>query len=661
MTHRKALPAALGLALLAGGAAAQALASPLEPPKSRYAIEASIRLEDGRLSGRETIRFVNPGSRPMTRIALDWAVSPARTILVMAGDRRLEPLNPEGKTRLSSPLVYDLPAPLPPKGELALSIEFSSSDLLRGDGREFKLTRWFPRLWWEGRAVHDAFEVRIAAPPGYALAAGGRLDPRKNAYIVESAPAFGVYLGRGMAVEEAEADGVLVRALFTAAGADCARLCLATAADAVRFYRKMHGFYPFPSLTIVPGGSEPWGGYPLAAGIVVIHGQEKMASRNADFWQWITAHEVGHQYWGEHVLDADEPAWLWIGLGIYADREYSRARGLSAERHPGFFAQFLSGVEKRFDTTLDIPPAEEARIDWDRNNIVVHGKGFSVVSALDGVLGRETFLRAYARALKEYGGRRMGWRDFLRLAEEESGLDLGWFARAWVRSSAYPCYKVTAQTSRPRGDGSGLTDVEVRITSLGTMRMPVPVRIELQDGTSRKAVTDRLSDMTVLRFETRSPLRAVVLDPDRAFALRPEPIPMDAAELRSAVLFDLPATGAGDRALRLFEIARAQTSGDRNVWFRLGLALFDGGDYPQAYQSFAALAESSPEPLERFAAQAWMGMLKDLTDEREAALGHYREALRYDTGRTMRHDQYGILIDKAWIEQRLASPFRWAK
>ncbi|NTW36796.1 MAG: DUF4388 domain-containing protein [Syntrophobacteraceae bacterium] len=58
-------------------------------------------------------------------------------------------------------------------------------------------------------------------------------------------------------------------------------------------------------------------------------------------------------------------------------------------------------------------------------------------------------------------------------------------------------------------------------------------------------------------------------------------------------------------------------------------------------------------------AQAWMGMLKDLAGEREAALGHYREALRYDTGLTMRHDQYGILIDTAWIEQRLAAPFRW--
>ncbi len=656
MALRKAFQAALAIALLAGNAAAQDSQVPPDPPKSRYAIEASISPEDGRLSGRETIRFVNPGPRPMTRIALDWAVSPARTIQVTVDGRRLEPLDPEGKARLVSPLVFELPAPIPAKGELTLSVEFSAADLLRGDGREYKLTRWFPRLWWNGLAVHDAFEVRIAAPPGYALAAGGRFDPRQGAFVVESAPAFGVYLGRGMAVEEADADGVLVRALFTPAGADCARLCLATATDAVRFYKKMHGFYPFPSLTVVPGGSEPWGGYPLAAGIVVIHGQEKMASRNADFWQWITAHEVGHQYWGEHVLDADEPAWLWIGLGIFADREYSRSRGLSAERHPGFFAQFLAGLEKRFDTTLDIPPAEEARIDWDRNNIVVHGKGFSVVSALDGVLGREAFLRAYARAQREYGGRRMGWRDFLRLAEEESGLDLGWFSQAWVRSSTYPCYKVTAQDSVPRGSGFA---VEVRIASLGTMRMPVPVRIELQDGSSRTAVTDRLSDLTVLRFETRSPLRAVILDPERAFALRPEPIPMGAAELKSAVLFDLPSTGAGERAVRLFEIARGLKSPDRNVWFRLGLALFDGAYYPQAYQSFAALAEASPEPLERFAAQAWMGMLKDLAGEREAALGHYREALRYDTGLTMRHDQYGILIDKAWIEQRLAAPFRW--
>ncbi|MCX6560424.1 MAG: hypothetical protein NTZ26_07900 [Candidatus Aminicenantes bacterium] len=658
MTLRDAGLAALFFACLVGGAAGEALRVPADPPKSRYKIEAAISPENGTVSGSETVRLVNPGLLPMTRIALDWTVSKTRSVEVRVGGRRLEPLNPVGRERLAAPLLFDLPAPLAPKAELILQIDFSASDLLRGDGREYKLTGWHPRLWWNGMAGHDAFEVKVAAPPGYALAASGRLDQGTGTYKTDAAATFGLYLGRGMKAEEIAADGVLIRALFTEAGADCARLCLATAADTVRFYKKWLGFYPFPSLTVIPGGSDPWGGYPFATGIVVIHGQEKMASRNADFWQWITSHEVGHQYWGEYVLDADDPAWLWIGLGIFADREYTRAKGLSPDRHPGFFAQFLIGMEKRLDTTLDIPPAQETLIDWDRNKTVVEGKGFSVVSALDGVLGRETFHRVYARALREYGGRRLGWRDFRRLAEEESGLDLGWFFLAWVRSNTYPSYKITAQTCRP--EGAGFVS-EIRILSQGTMQMPVPVRAEFEDGTARTATTDRLSDLTVLRFESRSPLKTVALDPDRAFALRQDPIPMDAEELQSAVLFELPSTGAGEKALRLYEIARAQKIPDRNVWFRLGLVLFDGGYWPEAFQSFSTLAETTPETLERFAARAWMGMLKDLLGERDEALGHYREALRYDTGQTMRHDQFGILINKAWIEERLTAPFRWEK
>ena len=658
MALRDAGLAAILFASLAAGAAGDPFRVPPDPPKSRYKIEATLDLETGTVSGSETIRLVNPGPLPMTRVALDWTVSRTRTVEAWAGSRRLEPVNPAGLDRRPAPLLFELPAPLAPKAELTLRVVFSASDLLRGDGREYKLSGWHPRLWWNGLAVHDAFEVKVDTPPGYALAASGRLDPKTGFYKTEGAAAFGLYLGRGMKSEEAEADGVLIRALFTDAGADCARLCLATAADAVRFYKKWLGFYPFPSLTVVPGGPDPWGGYPLASGIVVVHGQEKMASRNADFWQWITSHEVGHQYWGEYVLDADEPAWLWIGLGLFADREYSRAGGLSADRHSGFFAQFLAGVEKRFDTTLDIPPALKARLDWDRNKTIVEGKGFSVVSALNGVLGREVFLRVYTRALREYGGRRLGWRDFRRLAEAESGLDLGWFFLAWVRSNTYPCYKITAQTCRPEGNGFAS---EIRILSLGTMRMPIPVRAEFEDGSTRMDATDRLAGLTVIQMTSRSPLKTVVLDPDRAFALRAEPIPPDAAELKAAVLFDLPDTGAGDKAFRLYELARDKKLTDRDVWFRLGLVLFDGGYWPEAFQSFASLAAASPETLERFAAQAWMGMLKDLLGEREAALGHYREALRYDTGQTMRHDLFGILINKAWIEERLTAPFRWGK
>lgn len=35
--------------------------------------------------------------------------------------------------------------------------------------------------------------------------------------------------------------------------------------------------------------------------------------------------------------------------------------------------------------------------------------------------------------------------------------------------------------------------------------------------------------------------------------------------------------------------------------------------------------------------------------------------LMHDTGETMRHDQYGLQINRAWVEERLKTPFQWGK
>lgn len=91
---------------------------------------------------------------------------------------------------------------------------------------------------------------------------------------------------------------VQITALFTEAASECARLCLETAADVVKFYTGWLGFYPNRFLYIIPGAAEPMGGYPFSSGIVFIHGREKMDEKPLDHWQWITAHEIGHQYWG---------------------------------------------------------------------------------------------------------------------------------------------------------------------------------------------------------------------------------------------------------------------------------------------------------------------------------------------------------------------------
>lgn len=51
-------------------------------------------------------------------------------------------------------------------------------------------------------------------------------------------------------------------------------------------------------------------------------------------------------------MEKDSPGWLWIALGIYADREYVRSRNLSLEKHKGLISNYIKAVREGLDTTV---------------------------------------------------------------------------------------------------------------------------------------------------------------------------------------------------------------------------------------------------------------------------------------------------------------------
>lgn len=631
--------------------------APSDPPKAHYKIDARIDLPNKIVEGKGTITFRNKTSTPIHVVAFDWSISPIRSMEVSVKGESLNLLNTKKSPLVSSPLLYELPKPLKSRSKIELDIAFSRGGILKSDAPEIKLTSWCPRLWWGGLPTHDVFEVKIDIPPGYALAASGRFNKKTGYYVNNGVATFGIYLGKDMKTESREVKDILITSLFTDGRAECARLCLDTAADVVKFYRDWLGFYPFKFLYIIPGAPRPMGGYPFASGIVVIHGQEKFSDKPLLHWKWITAHEIGHQYWGEYVMDDDIPSWLWIGMGIYADREYTIFRNLGMDKHIGLMNRYLFGIRKRLNTTIDIPPEQFKKIKFDHNNIVKHGKGFSVISALECVLGKETFERIYKRCLKDYGGKRLGYKEFWRVCEAERGQSLKWFFDQWVRSNKYLSYQITSQESIQEKDIYVST---IKVECLGSMQMPVPVKAIFEDGSSEIKYTSRLSKINNLIFESPSKLKEVILDPDKKLAMIKTPLSMTAEEL-SELISELPWEGAGESALEAFKRAKSVKLDNAYPWFKLGLTLFDGGYYRESFDAFKKAIELNLPNLRHFVSLVWMGHLQDLLGNREEALKYYREALKHDTGGTMRHDQWGMQINRQWVEERLKTPFKWGK
>jgi tetratricopeptide (TPR) repeat protein len=634
---------------------------PVDPPEARYVIEAACRLEEEKVvvEGKEGITFQNPSGNPLSVVAFEWADSPEFSLEVRAGDAEALTLQESE----DSVYYFHLPEPLAGKASMTLNVRYTMAINAREDGR-ISLQFWHPRLWWGGLPTKSSFRVKMDIPDGYKMASSGRLNP-ETGYLENDCVTsrFGFWLAKDVSVEEREADGILIRALSTEEGRECALLCLETAVDVIRFYKQILGVYPHKSLTIIPGGSGPWGGYPFASALVVIHGQEVFEKAPGLHWKWITAHEVGHQYWGEYVMSADERAhytesWLMIGMGIFTDRMWVEARGLPDDKHLSFFNRFLSGLKEHYDITADAPQSLKAQQAYDRNNILIHGKGYSIVSALRSALGDEVFKSAFRRSIREYAGRRLGWRDFQRIAEEESGENLRWFFDQWVRSPRYLCYRITSSESRQQG-GEYLTKIVVE--RLGeSIAMPVEVLAAFEDGSEQTARTNRLLRINTLIFHSGAALKEAVLDPNRLLAMLAEPLPVLPAELPAK----MRALGYSDdfvRGLELYKLALEADVKDRSIWFKLGMVIFEGGYLDESFTCFDKMLELEPEGRYAFFAKTWMGNIRDAQGRREEAVGFYNEALRLFAGDSTSHDQFGIESSDTWIRARLKGPYDWSK
>jgi hypothetical protein len=85
------------------------------------------------------------------------------------------------------------------------------------------------------------------------------------------------------------------------------------------------------------------------------------------------------------------------------------------------------------------------------------------------------------------------------------------------------------------------------------------------------------------------------------------------------------------------------------------LLLFINGSTPSdesGYQAAIDHGYNAPH-----AAMTWAGHVCDLQGRRPVAVDWYRKALAAYNGVPVRQDQYGIVLDRAWIEARITEPF----
>jgi tetratricopeptide (TPR) repeat protein len=117
--------------------------------------------------------------------------------------------------------------------------------------------------------------------------------------------------------------------------------------------------------------------------------------------------------------------------------------------------------------------------------------------------------------------------------------------------------------------------------------------------------------------------------------------------------------GEQNKAIECFRRAKEDILNEADLWFTLGIKLFANASRKEALYSFSQATD--PNFIVHFVSMVWIGHINDLFNNREVALEWYKKALEEFPGFPVQHDNWGIIIDKKWVEERLKTPFKGIK
>jgi hypothetical protein len=398
------------------------------------------------------------------------------------------------------------------------------------DGSLFEIAQWYPRLavyddvrGWnhepyigagEFYLEYGAFEVAITVPAEYVVAATGVLrnpeltltaaqrsrlaraarsaepvavigaeeagDPGKTRparsgtltwrFTADSVRDFAFAAAPDFRWDASGYDGILIHTYYRPSAPEWEE-ANRMVREGVRHYSQRWLRYPYPHISSIEGPIEGME-YPM------ITFDPRAPSREER--QWVLAHELGHQ-WVPMVVGSNERLYPWMdeGFNTYIDLANAAAYfkgtayGDSIEVHPLHLYPGHAGPGT--EQPLMDRPVEQHDLFWTG-----YQKPALMMRTLrEEVLGPERFDRAFREYLHTWAFHHPTPADFFRLMRDASGMDLDWFWRDWIYTTAR-----LDQAVDSLGESEGRQ--KVWLSNRGSMTMPVELELTYADGASER-------------------------------------------------------------------------------------------------------------------------------------------------------------------------------
>ena len=222
----------------------------------------------------------------------------------------------------------------------------------------------------------------------------------------------------------------------------------------------------------------------------------------------LAQHEFAHEWFANQLTNkSPNDMWLHEGLGSYMQPLFQQWRDGEAAYLATIVGQ-RAGVQSKSPVVPAEPISLTHYLDKDAGwGGDIYAKGSQVAHTLRWLIGDEAFFRSIRRLVYGRVDPRPGnfvpqfadTGDFQRIAEEESGRDLGWFFDAYLRQAALP--KLIE-----RRDG---TKLSLRWQTDGGTGFPMPVEIRVGDRVIVASMEDRSETLDLGSDDAH-----YVIDPD---------------------------------------------------------------------------------------------------------------------------------------------------
>ncbi|HET7614904.1 MAG TPA: M1 family metallopeptidase, partial [Gemmatimonadaceae bacterium] len=238
--------------------------------------------------------------------------------------------------------------------------------------------------------------------------------------------------------------------------------------EAIKYYSEQWYPYPWSHATTIEGPIEGME-YPMLT--------FTPNSPTREDQQWVIAHEFGHE-WFPMMVGSNERLYPWMDEGFNTFIDLANAAkyfagtpyGDSIEVHPlHLYAEHAKPGEEQ---PLITNPTQVRDLFW-----VGYQKPALMMQTLRyEVLGKDRFDAAFRSYIRAWAFKHPTPADFFRMMRDESGMDLDWFWRGWIYSTARLDQAVDSVGVNPEAE------TLVYLSNRGTMVMPLEMTLTFVDG-----------------------------------------------------------------------------------------------------------------------------------------------------------------------------------